>query len=267
MGQVICFTSDFGLDDTWVGVCHAIIHMACPEARVVDISHAVPPYDLRKGAAVAASAVGQLPGAIHLVVVDPGVGGARRDLCIVTTEGTRLLGPDNGVLLPSAMRAGGIGSVYEIDAARLPGGSPAPTFHARDVLSPAAAAIACGAQVADFATPVSIEGLAAAPFGECVKDGEYVLGEVLESDRFGSLRFNIAGERVVGLGLMAARLEVGLGHNTLIVPFGHTFSDVGEGEPVVLVDASGWLTLAVNVGSARDRYGALPGARVRIRAL
>ena len=107
MQSLICFVSDFGLDDTWVGVCHAVIHRACPQARVVDIAHHVPPFDIRQGAVTASAAVYQVPDAIHLVVVDPGVGPGRRDLCLTTRQGTKLVGPDNGVLLPAARRAGG----------------------------------------------------------------------------------------------------------------------------------------------------------------
>ena len=91
MQNIICFVSDFGLEDTWVGVCHAVIHRACPLARVVDLAHQIPPFDIRKGAAVAAAGVHQLPDAIHLVVVDPGVGGGRADLVLVTERGTRLV--------------------------------------------------------------------------------------------------------------------------------------------------------------------------------
>ena len=266
MRPIICFTSVFGLDDTWVGVCHAVVHQRCENVHVVDLSHAVPPYDLRKGAAVAASGVHQLPTAIHLVVVDPGVGGARSDICIVTNAGTLLVGPDNGVLLPSASRAGGVQAAYAIEPSSFVGGPPAPTFHARDVLAPGAAALACGVAPSDLGAKVEASRLVAAPFGECTSDGGYVLGEVLESDRFGSLRFNIPTERIDELGLRAERLELEIGHNALEVPLARTFSDVAEGDPLLLVDSSGWLTLAINLGSAEERYGNAPGVRVRIRA-
>ena len=119
MQQIIAFASDFGLEDTWVGVCHAIILRACPMAQVVDLGHQLPPFDIRKAAATAAAGVYQLPDAIHLIVVDPGVGGGRRDLCIVTKNGTRLIGPDNGVLIPAALRAGGIESAFALDSAKV----------------------------------------------------------------------------------------------------------------------------------------------------
>lgn len=266
MQSIICFVSDFGLEDTWVGVCHAVIHRACPQARVVDLGHQIPPFDVRKGAATAASGVYQLPEAIHLVVVDPGVGGARRDLCVVTADGTRLIGPDNGVLLPAAQRAGGILRAYSIDPAKIDYRGPLATFHARDVLAPAAAALACGVEPASLGVEVEQSSLAEAPFGMCRVEGSYVVGEVLEADRFGSLRFNVPAERLSELGLQAPNLEVTIGHNAITAPLLRTFSDVEEGDPVVLVDSSGWLTLALNTGDASDRYGVEPGTTVRVRA-
>jgi S-adenosyl-L-methionine hydrolase (adenosine-forming) len=265
--SLIAFISDFGLEDTWVGVCHAIILRACPMAHIVDLGHQIQPFDIRKAAAMAASGVYQLPEAIHLVVVDPGVGGTRRDLCIVTGNGTRLIGPDNGVLLPAAWRAGGVSAVYSLDAVKADHeGAALPTFHARDVLAPAAAVLACGVDPSALGDPLDPDTLRPAPFGRCERADDHVAGEVLEADRFGSLRFNIPAEELDDLGLVGDFLEVGLGHNNLVVPFRKTFSDVGEGEPVVLIDSSGWLSLSVNMSSALNRYGAVPGMHVRVRA-
>jgi S-adenosylmethionine hydrolase len=263
--SLIAFISDFGSEDTWVGVCHAIIFRACPMAHVVDLGHQIPPYDIRKAAATAASGVYQLPEAIHLVVVDPGVGGTRRDLCIVTGNGSRLVGPDNGVLLPAVWRAGGVSAAYSLAAVKVDHEGALPTFHARDVLAPAAAALACGVSPSALGDAVDPDSLAPAPFGRCQRTDDYVTGEVLEADRFGSLRFNIPVEELDALGITGDALEVGIGHNNLVVPFRKTFSDVGEGEPVVLVDSSGWLSLSVNMDSASDRYGATPGMHVRVR--
>jgi S-adenosylmethionine hydrolase len=267
VGAIICFTSDFGLGDTWVGVCHAAIHQRCPDAYVVDLDHGVVPYDVRKGAAVAASGALQLPDAIHLAVVDPGVGGSRRDLCLITGRGTHLVGPDNGILLPAAARLGGVAAAFALDASKLGVASVASTFHARDVLAPAAGALACGADPVSLGSRIDPQELAPAPFGDSRVDGEYIMGEVIDVDRFGSLRFNVSAETLAFLGDGVRRVEIGLGHNALSVALGPTFSAVAEGEPVALVDSSGWLTLAVNQGDAADRFGVGPGVHVRIRQL
>lgn len=266
MQSTICFVSDFGLGDTWVGVCHAVIHRACPQAHVVDLGHEIPPFDIRKGAATAASGVHQIPDAIHLVVIDPGVGAGRRDLCLVTRSGAYLVGPDNGVLIPAATRAGGIVTAFEIDPTKIDFAAPLATFHARDILAPAAAALACGVRPESLGTPVDPGGLHPGPFEECHIENGYVAGEIVESDRFGSLRFNVPAERLDELGLKVDELEITLGHNILAVPRRTTFADVPEGEPVALVDSSGWLTLALNREDAADRYGVSPGVSVWIRA-
>lgn len=267
MQNIVCFVSDFGLEDTWVGVCHAVIHRACPLARIVDLAHQIPPYDIRKAAAVAAAGVYQLPEAIHLVVVDPGVGGGRKNLCAVTTRGTRLVGPDNGVLMLAAERAGGIEAAYAIDASKIDFRKPLGTFHARDVLAPAAAALACGVELSSLGNPVDPDSLVPAPFEPTVAEGDYVIAPVLECDRFGSLRLRISAEHLPRFGLDSDRLEVSFGHLSLEMPFAETFADVAEGDPVALVDSSGWLTVAVRMGSASERYGIEPGTSARIRGL
>ncbi len=264
MQAIICFTSDFGMGDTWVGMCHAVIYRACPQARVVDLAHDVPPYDIRKAAAVAASGVWQLPEAIHLVVVDPGVGGGRRDLCIVTSGGTVLVGPDNGVLIPATWRAGGISEVFVIDPEALTFRSPLATFHARDVLAPAAAALACGVDPAVVGLPVEPDSLAGAPFARADTSNGIVSAEVVDVDRFGSVRLAVSAHDLDQMGLRRATLEMRFEHVAIVAPFGATFSDVPEGDPVALIDSSGWLTLAIRMGSAAERYGIEPGHHVLV---
>lgn len=267
MQAIICFTSDFGMGDTWVGMCHAVIYRACPQARVVDLAHDVPPYDIRKAAAVAASGVWQLPEAIHLVVVDPGVGDSRRDLCVVTGGGTVLVGPDNGVLIPATWRSGGLAEVYVIDPEALTFRSPLATFHARDVLAPAAAALACGVDPSGVGISVDPSSLEAAPFEQAREVAGVVQAEVVDVDRFGSVRLAISAGDLGSFGLRQDVLEVKTGDRSIIVPFGATFSDVPEGDPVALVDSSGWLTLAVRMDSASKRYAMDPGDVVHVRAV
>jgi len=262
---IICFTSDFGLGDTWVGVCHAVIFKACPQVRVVDLAHDIDAFDIRKAASVAASGAWQIPDAIHLVVVDPGVGGGRRDLIVVTRDGVLLVGPDNGVLLPATWRSGGAAEAYAIDPASLHARPPLATFHARDVLAPAAAALACGVEASALGDPVDPHTLVAAPFERCREEGGDLLAEVVDIDRFGSVRLTIAADEVFARGLDRGRIDVTLGGHQETLPFGSTFSDVGEGEAVALIDSSGWLTLAVRMGSAAERYGIDAGAPARVR--
>lgn len=265
MHSIICFTSDFGMGDTWVGMCHAVIHRSCPQARIVDLAHDIPPFDIRKAAVVAASGVWQLPEAIHLAVVDPGVGGGRRDLVLVTVGGSILVGPDNGVLVPAAWRSGGVSEAYSIVPEHLDFRAPLPTFHARDILAPAAAILACGVQAAVIGEPVDPDSLAPAPFSLYSAEGETLAAQVIDVDRFGSFRLAVPAEDAARRLHVGDTLEIAVGHVQVEAPFGRTFSDVDEGAPVALIDSSGWLTIAVNTGSAAERYGVEPGAVARIR--
>lgn len=267
MHSIICFTSDFGTSDGWVGVCHAVIYRACPQVRVVDLAHDIAPYDVRKASAVAAAGVWQLPEALHLVVADPGVGGGRRDIVVVTRQGTTLVGPDNGVLIPATWRAGGIEGAYSIHPAQLDFQPPLATFHARDVLARSAALLACGVDLASMAEAVDPDTLAPPPFGPSRVDGDVLVAEVIDADRFGSVRIAISEDEVRSRGFANGRIEVVIGHSRIDVPFGRTFSDVPEGEPLALVDSSGWLTIAVHLGSASERYGIEPGTITRVRKL
>lgn len=230
------------------------------------MAHHIRPFDIRQGAAVATSSVHQVPDAIHLIVVDPGVGGGRRDVCVQAQSGTLLVGPDNGVLIPAARRQGGVAHAFVIDSSKVDFRSPLATFHARDILAPVAAALACGVDPGSLGDAVAPESLVAAPFEEACREGDTVAAEVLDIDRFGSIRTNVAADQVETLGLKADVLELSIGHNTFLARTGLTFSDALDGEPVALVDSSGWLTLALNRASAADRFRVKAGASVRIKA-
>lgn len=267
MRATVCFTSDFGLDDAWVGVCHAVILRSCPQALVVDLAHGIPPFDVRKGAATATAGVVQLPEAIHLVVVDPGVGGSRRDLCITTRSGARLVGPDNGVLMVAAWRTGGVVEAVCLDAGKVGFRGPLPTFLARDVLAPAAAAIACGVAPSALGETVEPDSLSPAPFQRCRFDGRVAELEVVESDHFGSVRFNLPGEDLDLFRGGTRRARLSAGGKVIDAVFGTTFCDVALGDPVLLVDSSGWLTLAVNRGDAARSFALVDGAEVTLALL
>ncbi|MBN2405775.1 MAG: SAM-dependent chlorinase/fluorinase, partial [Coriobacteriia bacterium] len=113
--------------------------------------------------------------------------------------------------------------------------------------------------------PVDPESLGASPFRIGYQEGEALVAEVVDVDRFGSVRLAISQEVMSGLNADPTHLEVSLGHLQMDVPFGRTFSDVSEGELVALFDSSGWLTLAVRLGSAADRLGIEPGSVARVR--
>src|SRR3954469_2065260 len=119
MARVITFLSDYGHDDDFVGVCHGVMARTTPDARVIDLTHGIPRHDVRGGAMVLRRALPYCPPGVHLAVVDPEVGGARRAIALRTAEEERVLvGPDNGLLSLAAQRFGG--TVEAVDLGRSP---------------------------------------------------------------------------------------------------------------------------------------------------
>src|SRR5205814_6876338 len=143
----ITLTTDYGLSDGYSGVLHGVIARHAPWVRVIDVTHLVPPGDVARGAAVLTQAVGHFPPAVHVGVVDPGVGTGRRAVAIGTPGGI-LVGPDNGLLTGAADALGGAGAAVRLTEASwfLPDVSM--TFHGRDISAPVAPRLAAGVPLA-----------------------------------------------------------------------------------------------------------------------
>ncbi len=246
----ISFTTDYGLSDGFVAACHGVIARLAPPVRVIDVTHQIAPGEVTRAAAVLAQTVPHLPAAVHLAVVDPGVGTSRRAV-VLRTPGGLLVGPDNGLLVWAADALGGILNAFELstpdDASR--------TFHGRDVFAPAAARLAIGslhggraiepATLVRLADPVVAAG-----------DG-WIEAEVLTIDRFGNVQLAAPGsywdqlpDRLTVGGCRAVR--------------GETFADAPPGGLVVLTDSAGHLAVAVNGGRSAVMLAVNPGDLVRI---
>ena len=156
--MVICFLTDFGLQDDFVGTCHGVIARIAPDARVIDVTHGIPPTQVLQGALVLSSTLPYMPVGIHLAVVDPGVGGARRPLVIADRDGRMFVGPDNGLLLPAAER-GGIVEVRELANPDYALETISRTFHGRDLFAPAAAHLANGVPLTELGPPLHPDAL------------------------------------------------------------------------------------------------------------
>jgi S-adenosyl-L-methionine hydrolase (adenosine-forming) len=183
----VSFTSDYGRVDGFVAACTGTIVRMAPHVRVIDVTHDVPPGDIRRGAAVLAQTAGYLPPAVHLVVVDPGVGTQRRGLVLEIRRGI-LVGPDNGVLLPAAEALGGILAAYELTERAFWAYQPSPTFHGRDVFAPVVAHLAAGAEPSKVGRELPEFDLVRLPEPLVrVRQGE-LTAEVLTIDRFGNVQ-------------------------------------------------------------------------------
>lgn len=269
---VITFLSDYGLLDEFVGVCHGVIERRCPGARVIDLTHAIPPQDVRTGAGILAVAIPYLPAGVHLAVVDPGVGAAggdqaRRAVALRTfREGHVLVGPDNGLLVPAAERLGGVAEAVDI------GRSPARldpvshTFHGRDIFAPVAAALAAGATLAEVGEPIAADGLRRLNQPHARTGDGALVAHVLRADTFGNLVLDARAEDLGTLGVSPGdSLSLEHAGREHAARYARAFADVPAGELLLYEDAQWTLALAVNRGSAAELLGAARDDEVVIR--
>ncbi len=261
---VVTFLSDYGLQDEFVGVCHAVLARRCPAARIIDITHAIDRHDVRSGALTLASALPYLPTGVHLAVVDPEVGAdgdhARRAVAVRCADDRQLLvGPDNGLLALAIEQLGGAVEAVEV------GRSPerlepvSATFHGRDIFAPVAAALADGAPIADLGEPLAVESLQALqlPTPRLGEQGLHV--HALHFDHFGNVALDAdhsqLAQAALRLGAEVSVEVVGEGRTKHDARYARTFADVAPGELLLYEDARRMAALAVNRGSARDALG------------
>jgi S-adenosylmethionine hydrolase len=264
MARPITFLSDYGLDDDFVGVCHAVIARIAPDAHVVDLTHGLDRHDIRTAALVLRRALPFCAPGVHLAVVDPGVGAARRALALRTTEEDRILvGPDNGLLSLAAQRFGGIAEV--VDVARSPHRLQpvSATFHGRDIFAPVAAHLAAGAPLADAGEPLDADEIVRIDMPLAHLEAGTLLAHAVAFDRFGNVMLDIEHAELTGSGF---KLGHGVDVNGRRGVYATTFADVAPGELLLYEDAYRTLALAVNRGSARELLGVRRDDQIRIAA-
>ncbi|HWQ08290.1 MAG TPA: SAM-dependent chlorinase/fluorinase, partial [Holophaga sp.] len=187
MGPIITLLTDFGRIDPYAGILHGVIACIAPEARIIDLSHDIPPQDVAAASFCLACAVPCFPdGTIHVAVVDPGVGTARRAVALAV-EGGFLVGPDNGLFTGVLARTRILAGVALDDPARWRTPQPSPVFHGRDIFAPAAAHLAHGIPLDGLGTPLDPAGLVRLDLPRCVRQGDRIQGCVQHVDQFGNL--------------------------------------------------------------------------------
>lgn len=255
---VVAFLTDYGPGSEHVGALHAVIAARCPEADRVDLAHDIPPGDVRMGALVLARTAPLLPAAVHVAVVDPGVGTSRPAAAVSLGGGGFLVGPDNGLLGPAALALGARAAV----ALEPSPGTPA-TFHGRDVLAPAAARLAGGARLADLGPPVDHAALRNPELPRAGVAPGRLAAAAVGSDRFGNVQL-LAGAADLGAAILAIgdRVEVDAGRGRHPATVARAFADVPHGALLVYLDSHGMVAVAANGGDAAARIGAAPGAEV-----
>ena len=260
----ISLCTDYGDADGFVAACHGVIARIAPHVRVLDVTHAVGSGDVRRGSILLADTLPWLPAAVHVAVVDPGVGTTRRGIALVSGDAV-LVGPDNGLLLPAAEVLGGVRAAYEVvePAYRLP--TVSATFHGRDIFAPAAAHLAIGLPPDALGPAVDPASLVTLPVPMCQVDGDQIRVEVLTVDHFGNVALAAGAAELAAAGLRtgaAAILRWPAGVEPVLI--GTTFADVAPGELVLLVDSAGRLAVALRGGSAARRTGLHSGTVVEI---
>jgi S-adenosylmethionine hydrolase len=255
----ISFTTDYGTFDGFVAACHGSIARVAPDVRVIDVTHHVPPADVIRGAAVLAQTAPHLPAAVHLAVVDPGVGTARRGVVLTTANGL-LVGPDNGLLIWAAEALGGITAAHELANKDWTLGDVSRTFHGRDVFAPAAARLASGAAAEEAGPAVDPASLVRLPAPVLSLGDGWIEAEVLTVDRFGNVQLAADGSMLSGLGTDL------LVNGTVRARRGTTFADVGAGELLVFADSADRVAIAINNGRAVVVLSVRPGDVVRVAA-
>lgn len=256
--RVITLLTDFGTQDAYVGIMKGVILCINPAARIVDLTHAVRPQDVRTAALVLRRAVPFFPpDTIHVVVVDPGVGSARRPLLIETEHGM-LLGPDNGVLAPAAsvLQRRVIRDIQNEHYFRHP---VSHTFHGRDIFAPVAAHLARGVAAADLGPAVDAMVELALPTPRCTPTA--VAGEVVLVDRFGNLITNLDADTLARFPAQEVSVSIG---GSRVAGLVSAYAAVGEGMPLAIVGSWDVLEIAVRNGSAAEMFAAGPGTPVSV---
>jgi S-adenosylmethionine hydrolase len=256
---LVALLTDFGGADGYVGVMKAVILGIAPGVPVIDLSHEVPPQDVRSGAWILHTSWRFLPeGSICLGVVDPGVGTARRPVAFASA-GRLFVGPDNG-LFGYVLAASPATAAVLLDYPRYQLAPPSSTFHGRDIFAPAAGHLAAGLLLAALGSPVEPSTLAAQALPRPWPHPEGLLGQVVYVDHFGNLITSFGPELASDL-LRHSRLRLQVGQTT-VTAAAPTFAAGPAEAPFALLDSSGHLAIAVRDGSAAARLGVGRGSEV-----
>jgi S-adenosylmethionine hydrolase len=259
----LTFTSDYGFDDSFVGVCKGVIAQTAPHVRIIDVCHLVPAQDVAAGAGVLATAIPYLPEAVHLVLVDPLAaalsaaakadrhGGGHRGVVVEAGNGSLLVGPDNGALSQAWEAVGGVTAAYEIAERSLWREPVHRTFRGRDVFAPVAGHLASGVAADAVGPPVDVDTLTTVKLRPPVVDHGEVHGEVRGIDHFGNASLNIARADLEAAGIaFGDSVELRCNGRSLTVPFHPTYGEVPKGRLTLCEDSFRAVMLAVNAGHA-----------------
>ena len=260
--RIVTFTTDFGLNDPFVGVMHGVVLNIHPDTAIVDLCHAVASYDVMDGAwTIAQSYRFFPPRTVHVVIVDPGVGSTRRPI-LVETENHVFVAPDNGVLSMVEARETKF-TVRHVTADRYFLQPVSQTFHGRDVFAPIAGWLSKGIAPADFGPEIT--DYIRLPLAQVERIGDDSLrGQVLKVDKFGNLITNIGVQDAPALFANDAPPVNILIAGQTITRLCRSYAEAGEDEVFAIVGSSGYLEIAARQASAAERLAAGVGTPVGV---
>jgi S-adenosylmethionine hydrolase len=256
--MLITLTTDFGYQDPFVGIMRGVIFSIHPQAQVVDLSHGIRAQDVLGAALVIQQAVRYFPkGTIHVVIVDPGVGGSRNPL-LIECDGTYFLGPDNGVL-SLALEGKQPSRIIRLSNATYQLQPTSATFHGRDIFAPAAAHLALGTDPEMLGQPA--DNLIRLTWPKLVKTERTIKGQIVYIDVFGNLLTNIRADDLASARQYKVRIML---RHLSIHGLAQNYAAVELGDYVALINSWGLLEIAVYKGHAQNRSGALIGDTVEV---
>ena len=260
--EIITLLTDFGWEDGYIGAMKGVILGINPRCLIVDIAHGISPHDVMEAALVLGQTYRYFPpGTIHLVVVDPGVGGGRKSL-VVETERYLFVGPDNGVFELVIKREKDI-QVYELAERRFFLPQVSQTFHGRDIFAPAAAHLSLGTSPEQMGPALDCNDLVTLNIPSSFQEDETLLGEIIHVDHFGNLITNITREALRKLA-PDEKVEIEIAGEE-IKGIRSSYSEGAEGEIIALWGSAGFLEISFRERSLHHARGWGKGEKVRIR--
>ncbi|MDJ0677692.1 MAG: SAM-dependent chlorinase/fluorinase [Calothrix sp. MO_167.B42] len=242
--KLLTLLSDFGDRDEYVGVMKGVIAQINASTRIIDITHQIPPQNIAAGRFCLRNAYPHFPqGTVHVVVVDPGVGGKRRAIAVQLASGF-LVGPDNGLLSGVLCDHDAIAAIELTNQNYWYTSTPSSTFHGRDIFAPVGAHLANGVAMQELGTPINPATLVKLELAECIYQCDRILGCIQYIDHFGNLVTNIPGSSVSGKDWY---VQVG----DQFISNSQTYADRKIGEAIALIGSHNWVEIAVNSGNAQ----------------
>lgn len=252
--KIVTLLTDFGLSDSYVAQMKGVILSKHPDAQLIDITHNVPAQDVLYASRSLANSWSYFPaGTVHMIVVDPGVGTSRERL-VVESKGHYFVAPDNGVL--GFLSVNPATKFYNVNLARIQVQNPSATFEGRDVFAPAVNALLGGFKPGDMG--YLTKDIKQIHFPKPTSNQDYIEGEIISFDHFGNMITNISSDLI---GSLDFQIQIG---NIMIGKISKTYSDVGSGELMALVNSSGYLELSVSGGSAQHLFRFKRGQKLKL---